>query len=67
MLLAEKLCAAIANSSPPVVGAVTVSIGVAVANAQHDSEEIALREADEALYSAKSQGRNRAITKVAAT
>ncbi|MBR0647344.1 GGDEF domain-containing protein [Plastoroseomonas hellenica] len=44
-------------------GRVTVSIGVAVARARHgDQDSVLVREADAALYAAKSTGRNRVAT-----
>jgi two-component system, cell cycle response regulator len=39
----------------------TLSIGVASANGEHDTMEMMIKRADEALYSAKTQGRNRVI------
>jgi diguanylate cyclase (GGDEF)-like protein len=39
--------------------AVTVSIGLAVVEAEREDWETVLRRADEALYRAKDQGRNR--------
>ena len=47
-------------------GRVTASIGVAsVIPAEHDSPDTLLKKADEALYQAKEQGRNRAIAESA--
>lgn len=56
--LAEKLCNSIAADTIPVVGRVTISVGVALANAQHNNPEQAVRFADEAMYQAKRAGRN---------
>jgi len=42
----------------------TLSIGVASANGEQDSVEAMIKRADEALYSAKSLGRNRVIDQV---
>lgn len=57
--LAEKLRQAMADHSFPVVGAVTISLGVALVNADDQSAEPVLKRADQALYRSKQQGRNR--------
>lgn len=57
-LVAEKIRTAVAEAVFPVVGRVTVSIGVSVSDAA-DADAIALtRRADMALYQAKAAGRN---------
>lgn len=56
--VAEKLCQAVAEAVHPVVGKVTLSIGVAAAGLEDESEDIALSSADLALYEAKASGRN---------
>jgi diguanylate cyclase (GGDEF)-like protein len=56
--LAERLRAAIADHSQPLVGRVTLSFGVAKALAG-DTPDTLIKRADEALYRAKQQGRNR--------
>jgi diguanylate cyclase (GGDEF)-like protein/hemerythrin-like metal-binding protein len=56
--VAEKLRQAIEASSDSTAGRITVSIGLALPNPEQADEEIAVREADEALYRAKSAGRN---------
>ena len=64
MTVAERLRATIADG--PVLASstgarvpVTISIGVAVAEGPGDTPAAILRRADEALYSAKNNGRNR--------
>lgn len=44
---------------------VTISIGVATSNGAGDSSNALLKRADEAVYIAKSQGRNRVIARAA--
>lgn len=56
--VAEKLRQAVQASPDPIAGRITVSIGLGLSNPEQSSEDIAVREADEALYSAKSAGRN---------
>ena len=43
------------------VGQVTISLGVSLFNPEKDTEESLLQKADQALYKAKAQGRNRTI------
>ncbi|MEQ6289011.1 diguanylate cyclase [Vogesella sp. GCM10023246] len=59
LLVAEKLRASIAAASVPLVGQITVSIGLAAAAASDANENESLRRADKALYAAKHAGRNR--------
>jgi diguanylate cyclase (GGDEF)-like protein len=54
--LAERVCQAVAGAN-----AITVSIGVALADASLENAEQALARADAALYRAKHEGRNRVI------
>jgi diguanylate cyclase len=49
----------------PQAGAVTVSIGVAVASPDQENEFAATIEADKQLYAAKQAGRNRVSAKTA--
>jgi diguanylate cyclase len=56
--VAEKLRQAVQTSPDPIAGRVTVSIGLALPNPEQADEDMAVREADEALYLAKSAGRN---------
>lgn len=60
MTLANKIRAAVEQSSFPVVERVTVSIGVSEFLAK-DSFASMIKRADEGLYEAKAAGRNRAI------
>ena len=62
---AEKLRAAVEATPHPQAGAVTVSIGVAVASPDQENEFAATIEADKQLYAAKQAGRNRVSAKTA--
>ena len=62
MVTAEKIRNAIQAESFPVVGRVTVSIGVGLARAEDANEDATVRRADSALYSSKKDGRNRVHT-----
>jgi two-component system cell cycle response regulator len=67
--VAERLRSAVARE-PFIVGAgmkmtVTVSIGVTAAGEGGDCREQLLERADDALYSAKTAGRNRVVTRLA--
>ncbi len=68
--VAERLRSAVARQ-PFIVGAgsvkvaVTVSIGVTAAAGDGDCRERLLKRADDALYAAKTAGRNRVVTRVA--
>ena len=55
---AERIRHELSESSIPVVGSVTVSIGVAAAPEETSDEQALLRIADERLYAAKAAGRN---------
>jgi diguanylate cyclase (GGDEF)-like protein/PAS domain S-box-containing protein len=55
---AEKIRQTILEASFPVVGRVTVSIGLGLARAADANEDEAVRHADAALYRAKKEGRN---------
>ncbi|MCM8594767.1 GGDEF domain-containing protein [Accumulibacter sp.] len=56
--IAEVVRRTVADQPFPVVGQVTVSIGVAIALGEDQDEEAAVRRADTALYQAKEDGRN---------
>jgi diguanylate cyclase (GGDEF)-like protein len=58
--IAHTLLAAMAEHEDAVVGTVTISAGVASLHGTEDQGPAMLRRADEALYEAKRQGRNRA-------
>lgn len=58
LALAEKIRHSIEQYVYPVVGTVTISAGVAEFWSE-DSEDMLIKRADEALYAAKSKGRNR--------
>jgi diguanylate cyclase (GGDEF)-like protein len=59
LVIAEKIRQSVAERDFPVIGHLTVSIGVSLARAGDPSEDDAVRRADEALYQAKRAGRNR--------
>ena len=59
--VAEKIRVAIENSNPPKVEHLTLSIGVATASENDTKESYVIKMADQALYKAKEEGRNRVI------
>lgn len=59
MVLAERVRTAISAASDTVAGVITVSIGAASAQEEDDTHETIVQRADEALYRAKANGRNR--------
>jgi diguanylate cyclase (GGDEF)-like protein len=60
-VVANKLRVAIQTLHHHIAGNVTVSIGLALANAAHANESVAVKEADDCLYEAKRTGRNRVV------
>lgn len=58
LLVAEKLRVELENLSIPIVGSVTSSFGVSL-YIKGDTQETIMQRADEALYKAKENGRNR--------
>jgi len=58
-VVAEKIREAVADLAVPTVGQVTISIGISQARSDDAGADDAVRRADEALYRAKEQGRNR--------
>lgn len=60
-LVAEKIRLAIESASYPVVENITLSIGLSMAIPEHSDEDVAVKEADDALYVAKEGGRNRVV------
>lgn len=60
-IVAEKIRKAIAGKDVPLVGKITVSVGIAVVVAADGNEDEALRRADRALYRAKAGGRDRVV------
>lgn len=59
--VAEKMRAAVAESEIPIVGKLTISIGVACAHTDHANSDMAVNAADAALYQAKAGGRDRVV------
>lgn len=60
-VVAEKIRAGVAGAEFPMVGRVTLSIGVASSASADMNEDEAVRRADGALYQAKGAGRNRVV------
>lgn len=60
-VLAEKLRSAVADAAVPVVGQVTLSLGLTLAQPDDANEDAAIRIADQALYRAKNRGRNQVV------
>ncbi|MFC5768062.1 diguanylate cyclase, partial [Thauera sinica] len=58
----EKIRFAIQASPTPVVGSLSISLGLALATPDHDDVDVAMRRADRGLYQAKHSGRNRLVT-----
>ncbi len=63
--VAEKLRQAIESAPDPIAGRITVSIGLAMADAEQANEDVAVREADDNLYKAKETGRNKVVPQLA--
>lgn len=59
-LAGERMRSALADAAGPVP--ITVSVGVASVRASASSPDVLIRRADDALYRAKAQGRNRVCT-----
>ncbi len=57
--VAQKLRHAVDHSTPPVVDHLTLSIGLSQAGPEQLNSDVALRVADQQLYRAKQNGRNR--------
>ncbi|HWD33049.1 MAG TPA: sensor domain-containing diguanylate cyclase [Pseudomonas sp.] len=62
IVIAERIRESIAASEAPVVGKLTLSIGVACRCAESPTPEAVLKVADERLYRAKTEGRNRVVS-----
>lgn len=63
--VAEKIRSAVADAPVPMVGHITLSIGVAMASETDLNKEDVVRQADHALYRAKSAGRNQVCIQLA--
>lgn len=59
--VAESMRKAVAEVPMPLVGQITISIGVAVADTEHPDAEQVVKEADRELYRAKDAGRNKVM------
>lgn len=59
--VSEKIRHAVENSVPPHVTQITLSIGVATVNLDDVNDDVVIKKADNALYNAKSTGRNRVV------
>lgn len=62
--VAEKIRHTIETQQHPTIGQFTVSIGIAMAMPDHETEFDAVNKADELLYVAKHEGRNRVVAAV---
>lgn len=60
-MIAERLRKNVENLVLPGIRPITISLGVAYWNLQQDKPEESLKRADEALYQAKKEGRNRVV------
>ena len=60
-IVGEKIRHAVEAGPAPIVGHLSVSIGLALATPNHDDMDIAVRQADRGLYQAKQSGRNRLV------
>lgn len=60
-VVAEKIRQAVEDAPSPVVGPITVSIGLSVASPADNGYEEVLRRAGQGLYAAKRDGRNRVV------
>ncbi len=67
LAVANKLRRAVADRPNAIAGALTISIGVAMAERDHANEEQAVVVADKRLYEAKNGGRNRVVGSGSAT
>ena len=62
-ILLERLRKEVKNTTIPKVGQITISCGIAEwSGSLHDDPEIILNRADDALYQAKRNGRDRFVT-----
>ena len=61
-VIAERIRESIAASEIPGIGKLTLSVGVACRSAASPTPEAVLRLADERLYQAKDEGRNRVVS-----
>lgn len=59
--IAERIRESVEASVIPVIGKLTLSVGVACRGAEASSPEIVLKQADACLYRAKAEGRNRVV------
>ncbi len=60
-IVGERIRTAVESGNPPIPDRITVSIGLAMADASHEHEGVAVLEADLGLYEAKRRGRNRLV------
>ncbi|MEJ0230769.1 sensor domain-containing diguanylate cyclase (plasmid) [Klebsiella michiganensis] len=60
-ILAERIRATVAGKSLPIVGHLTVSVGVSGLRECGGDRDVMLKTADQALYQAKREGRNRVV------
>lgn len=61
LTIADKIRRQVEATPAPRVGRVTISIGLAIAERAQGDLDVAVRQADAALYEAKRQGRNRIV------
>ena len=60
-MVAEKIRLAVESTRSPTGGAITISIGVAIASPDDGDEDVCVVKADNMLYEAKRAGRNRVM------